>query len=528
MDAGVDSAYNFYRTENEPMSNNARSHRVAILGFSLEANRRSPVSDKTVFERTLLMHGSQISAELDGDRATLPGTVQGFCAEMDANSQWEPVPILLAEAPPGGPADQAFFDEMLAQMRTGLEQSGLLDGVYISEHGAGLATELDDADGAVFQMVRDVVGPEVPIVVTLDLHGHVTPRMAGAADVLVAYLTNPHVDQRERGREAASIMQEMHAGMKPHSALIRVPMISPAVSLLTANGPYADLIRYGQSTITSNIVNVSILAGFAPADASTNGLSVVVTARDCQATAQTLATELATRAWADRRRYIANLTSLQASVEHALQVAGDPSLPPVLLADVADNPGGGGRGNTTYLMRELHERQITGVVIGMVYDPALAAQAVNVGINNRFDAQFNQQETTRFSEPYQGKVVVEHLADGPCVGRRGIYADRRVNLGPCALLNMDGIRIAVVSHRHQCADPIFLERLGIDLATVRILVIKSRGHFRAGFDEYFSPNQIIEVDAPGLTTPIIAQLELQRVPRPVYPLDPDMSWAPPQ
>jgi len=512
------------------MPNNARSPRVAILGFSLESNRRSPVSDKAVFERTLLLLGDQISAEINGDRASLPGTVQGFCAGMDANGHWEPVPILLAEAPPGGPADQVFFDEMLAQMRAGLEQatqSGALDGVYISEHGAGLATELDDADGAVFQMARDVVGADVPIIATLDLHGHVTPRMAGAADVLVAYLTNPHVDQRERGEEAASIMQEMQAGMKPHSVLIRVPMISPAVSLLTANGPYADLIRYGQSTITPDIVNVSILAGFAPADASTNGLSVVVTARDSQATAQTFATDLATRAWADRHRYTANLTSLQDSVEQASQVASNPSLPSVLLADVADNPGGGGRGNTTYLLRELHERKITGVVVGMMYDPALAAQAVGIGVNNQFNAHFNQQDSTRFSEPYQGNAVVEHLADGPCVGRRGIYANRRVNLGPCALLNMDGIRIAVVSHRHQCADPIFLERLGVDLASVRILVIKSRGHFRAGFDEFFAPEQIIEVDAPGLTTPIIERLELQRVPRPVYPLDPDMSWTPP-
>ncbi|MGB7242154.1 MAG: M81 family metallopeptidase [Sulfitobacter sp.] len=510
------------------MPNNLNNPRVAILGFSLESNRQSPVSDKAVFERTLLLAGEQISAELNGDRAGLPGTVQGFCAGMDANGQWEPVPILLAEAPPGGPADQRFFDDMLAQMRVGLEQAGTLDGVYISEHGAGLATELDDADGAVFQMARDVVGPDVPIIATLDLHGHVTPRMADAANVLVAYLTNPHVDQFERGQEAASIMQEMFGGMKVHSALIRVPMISPAVSLLTASGPYADLIRYGQSVITPNIVNVSILAGFAPADASTNGLSVVVTTRDGQATAQALAADLASRAWADRHRYVANLTSLQDSVEQAAQVASNPSLPPVLLADVADNPGGGGRGNTTYLLHELHQRGVTGVVVGMMFDPALAVQAVKVGINNRFDAQFNQQESTRFSEPYRSHVVVEHLADGPCVGRRGIFAKRRVNLGPCALLNMDGIRIAVVSHRQQCADPIFLERLGVDLAAVRVLIIKSRGHFRAGFDEFFAPDQIIEVDAPGLTTPIIERLELQRVPRPVYPLDPDMSWAPPQ
>ena len=501
--------------------------RIAILGFSLEANRNAPVSDRLIFEQTLLLEGAALGAALASDRESLPGTVQGFCAEMDAQGPWQPVPILLAEAPPGGPADQAFFDDMLARMRAGLAAAGAVDGVYISEHGAGLATGLDDADGAVFQMARDVVGAGVPIVATLDLHGHVTERMVSAASVLISYLTNPHVDQRERGREAAQVMREMRAGMKPHSVLVRVPMISPAVSLLTASGPYADLIRLGQSRVTPDIVNVSILAGFAPADASTNGLSVVVTSRKDRETARRLATELAARAWAERHRYRANLTALDEAVRLAAQAAGDASRPAVLLADVADNPGGGGRGNTTYLLRRLHEARVPGTVIGMMFDPALAEQAHREGPGARFLARFNRTETTRFSEPFEAEVQVERLADGPCVGRRGIYAGRRVNLGPCALLAADGLRIAVVSRRHQCADPVFLERLGVDLASVRVLVIKSRGHFRAGFDELFAPAQIVEVDAPGLTTPIIERLGLQRVPRPVYPLDAEMAWAPP-
>lgn len=135
-----------------------------------------------------------------------------------------------------------------------------------------------------------------------------------------------------------------------------------------------------------------------------------------------------------------------------------------------------------------------------MYDPALAAEAHSAGEGGQFTARFNQEEDTRFSEKYEGAVVVEKLTVESCIGRRGIYAERRVDLGPCALLNLDGIRILVVSRRHQCADPVFLERMGIDLAKVRALVLKSRGHFRAGFDEFFKHKQIIEVDAPGLTT----------------------------
>lgn len=506
--------------------------RIAILGFSLESNRNSPISDRLIFEQTMYLAGDEISNALANDRSVLPGTVRGFCAAMDNHGDWVPVPIVLAEAPPGGPAEHDFFNDMLEQMREGLrvatDQYGKLDGVYISEHGAGLSTEDDDADGAVFAMVRETVGPDVPVIATLDLHGHVTPKMVSAIDVLVSYITNPHIDQVERGHEAATIMLDMQSGMKVYSALVKVPMVSPAVSLLTAVGPYADLINYGQSCLNDVVLNVSILAGFAPANASTNGMSVVVTTRNDLKTAQALAIDLATRAWSDRHRYIAKLTPISEAIEKAQTVLSDTAMPSVLLADVADNPGGGGRGNTTYLLRDMHQLKLQGVVLGMMFDPALAERAHTAGEGARMTAQFNQQEADLFSQPYEAEVVVEKLLNETCVGRRGIYEGRRVDLGPCALLDMDGIRILVVSQRQQCADPIFLERMGVNLTNVRVLVIKSRGHFRAGFDEFFQPEQIIEVDAPGLTTPDLTKLDLTRVPRPVFPLDEGMQWDPPE
>ena len=504
--------------------------RVAILGFVLEANRNAPVSDRDVFEETLYLDGRGIAAELEGDRKGLPSAVQGFCEEMDARGAWTPVPILLAEAPPGGPADHAFFTNMIETMDAALRQSDAVDGVYICEHGAGLSTEWDDADGAVFAMARDVVGPGVPIVATLDLHGHVTPRMNDTADVMVAYLTNPHVDGADRGREAAGIMRDLLAGMRTCSVLIRVPMISPSVSLLTAQGPYADLINLGQALLAPPLINISILAGFAPADATTNGMSIVVAARSDtdggSVAAEAAARQLAERAWSDRQRYRAHLTSLDDAIDQAMAVSQDASLPGIILADVADNPGGGGRGNTTYLLRRLHEGTARGVVIGMMIDPPLAAEAHDLGEGAVFTAKFNRDEDNPFSEPYSVEVSVERLASGPFLGRRGIYAGRRVNLGLCALLKFDGIEVVVASHRQQCADPVFLERVGIDVSQVRTLVIKSRGHFRAGFDEFFRPEQIYEVDVPGLTTPVLTRLGLNRVPRPIYPLDPDMEWSP--
>ena len=512
-------------------ANNQKAPNVAILGFSLESNRQAPISDRKAFEENTYLNSSEIKKELSGDMAGLPVTVQGFCSRMDAIGHWTPIPILLAEAPPGGPAENSFFIDMLNNMRECLISEPSIDAVYISEHGAGLTTEDDDADGAVFEMVRTTVGPNIPIVATLDLHGHVTSKMLCSADVMVAYRTNPHVDQSERGSEAANIVTSMVNGMEVTSTLVKVPMISPAVSLLTSSGPYADLIKYGQTLLRDEIINISILAGFAPADAWTNGMSVLVTTKGSDKLSKNLATDtanhLAGRAWSDRRRYITNLINPQKMIELCKSVSENPDKSGIIIADVADNPGGGGRGSTVFALKALLEANIEHATVGMIVDPALAKEAHQIGEGTSFCAIFNRDDTTEFSEKWQAQATVLKLTEGNCVGRRGLYKGRRLDLGLCAVLSISGIKVVISTARHQLADPIFLERMGIDISLLRVLVVKSRGHFRAGFDEYHSPSNIFEVDFPGLTTPIIENLSLKNVRRPIFPLDADMEWEVP-
>ena len=142
-----------------------------------------------------------------------------------------------------------------------------------------------------------------------------------------------------------------------------------------------------------------------------------------------------------------------------------------------------------------------------------------------FAAQFNRAETTKFSEKWAAPARVAALSDGNCVGRRGIYAGQRLALGPCAALAIGGITVVVVSHRLQCADPIFFEMMGLDIAKARVVAVKSRGHFRGGFDEFFGPEQIVEVDLPGLTSPMLSRFDWTRLPRPVIPLDDGVEFS---
>jgi microcystin degradation protein MlrC len=384
-----------------------------------------------------------------------------------------------------------------------------------------------DPDGEIFAMVRSIAGPDIPVVATLDLHGNVSERMVEAADAIVAYRTNPHVDMRERGIETADILLEMFAGMHPETAFIRLPLTPPTVTLLTEHGPYADIINYGQSLITEDIANVSILGGFAYSDTPKNGLAIIVTAKRGGGIAQALARNIADTAWADHERYVPRLTSLEDAVERVVAAGQDPDLPAPILADVADNPGGGGNGNTMWILEALHKAEVTGVLVGVVYDPELAAEAHRLGEGATFKAVFNRNEPDEFSRRFEAEAKVLCLKDGDCVGRRGFYAGRRMNLGPSALLDLGGIQVVVISIRTQCADPVFLEMMGLDIGRARAVVVKSRGHFRAGFDELFSDQQVIEVNAPGLTSPILSRFDFRYLPRPVFPVDPIVDWSPP-
>jgi microcystin degradation protein MlrC len=497
---------------------------VALLGFSIECNKFAPVATKAHFTARTYLEGDAIVAEARAPAPVMLPETPGFVAAMDASGPWTPVGIALAMTEPNGPVEHGFFVELLDTIEHRLKGALPLDAIYICSHGAALTTEEDDPDGVLFAKVREIVGLDVPIAATLDLHANVSERMVRSLDAFIGYRTNPHLDMRERGAEAAAAIRDMLAGLRPQSAFIRLPIVPPTVTLLTAAGPYAEMIALGQRRMNPEIMNVSAMGGFAFADAATCGLSVVVTARHDKRAAETLAREIAALGWANRARFYPHLTSLDDAVAKALAVGRDPSLPALAFADVADNPGGGGRGNTVFLLRAFYEAGVRDALLGVFYDPDLAAEAHRKGVGARFEAHFNRAETTNFSEPYTASATVAAVTDGNCVGRRGIYAGMRLELGPCAALRVGGVTVVVISHRVQCADPIFFEMMGLDIGRARSVVVKSRGHFRGGFDEFFGPEQIVEVDLPGLTSPVLSRFDWKRLPRPVIPLDDNVEW----
>ena len=502
--------------------------RIALLGFSIECNRFAPVATEADFQTRTLIGGTDMLAEARSAAPRMLGELPGFVAAMDEAGAWQPVPSLLAMAEPNGPVEQAFFNRLIQRWEDDLTAAGPLDGVYLVLHGAGLTTQDHDPEGTLLTMVRHHVGPDIPVVATFDLHANVSDANVTPLNAFIGYRTNPHLDMRERGAEAAVTLRRLLAGTRTFLARIRLPIVPPTVTQLTAsnvpNRPYGELIDLGQQRMTEapyagRMLNVSVMGGFAYADTPFNGLTVVVTATD-QSAADALAREIAVAGWQRRDRFRPTLTSLDEAVRLATTTRT-----PLIFADVADNPGGGGRGNTMVILQAFLQAGVSNALVGVIHDPALAREAHERGKASVFEARFNRDGGDAFSKPFAAQARVAALIDGPIRGRRGIYANNTLDIGPAAALNVDGITVIVLTNRHQCADPMFFEAFGLDVAAARIVMVKSRGHFRGGFDEFFRHEQVIEVDAPGLTSPVLSRFPWRHMPRPVLPIDDHAEWV---
>jgi microcystin degradation protein MlrC len=500
--------------------------RVALMGMILESNRYAKPACRDDFENLTWMGGNALMAEARSDAPGLAQEFAAFVRGMDATGPWTPVPVLLAASHPHGPVEESVFEEYAGAIIQGLSEP--VDAVYLCHHGAMVATHLDDPDGELARRVRAAVGPDVPIIQTLDLHGNISDMMCDNADLIVGYRTNPHVDFIERGEEAAFSLRRILAGIAtPKMVHVKLPLVPASVVLLTADSAYGDLIDYGQrrqAELRGAILNVSIFGNFIFADTPSNGVSVVVTARDDRAVAEALAHEIADMGWEMRHRFVCSLTP----VAEAVRMANATDHTPVIFSDSGDNPGGGGSGRTTELLAVLHAAGARGAFYGSFADPELALEAHDLGVGATFSAHFNRSaggaSWEQWDVPLTATATVAALHDGEVTGRLGMTAGRRLHLGPSARLTIGGIEVIVITDRTQTADPIFFEMFGLDIAQASTVVVKSRGHFRAGFLPWFPPENVYEIDTAGLTSPVLDRWPFERLPRPSFPLDPDTQW----
>lgn len=493
----------------------------------LESNAFARTVLERGFRAFLYLEGDDVTADARAEHPRVMSEVVGFYAAMDRLGPWEPVPILVTMSG-GGAVDHDFFATTVAKVQHELAAAGPVEAVYICNHGAMVTTEEEDGDGVFFAAVRETVGADVPIVATLDPHGNVSDLMIDSVDVVVAYLTDPHIDQVERGEEAAELLHELWGGMKPHKVAVRLPIVAPNVSLFTDEGPFAEMIAMGQDRQTAAIANVSILGGFAFSDTSKNGLTVIVTGRNHRTAARALASAVADLGWENRERFVCEPTPIDHAVARAVAAGDDPSLPSMVFSDLGDNCGAGGPVNTLWMLEALHQAGARGVLIINFRDRRLVEAATAAGVGNTIAARFTGDDWGRDGDTtLTADAAVLALHDGHLIGRRGIVAGKSLYAGPMALLDLGGVRVVVTSRAAVGNDPIYSEALGVDLAAVRTIVVKVRSSFPPAYDEFVQHENMLFVDTPGRTSPMLDRMPFKRLPRPVYPLDRDFEWINP-
>jgi microcystin degradation protein MlrC len=507
----------------------AAHHRVAVVGYAHEVN---------VFADPVGSSSGVDDATLDGGLASSwsAGPVLEQLRARRGDSV-EIVELPVWEFGASGPLDGDDFRTVLAdvdaRLARHLADEGPLDAVVVLGHGAGRSTDDDDTDATFFEMLRRRVGDEVPIVVVLDFHANLSARMCDAVDVIVGYRTNPHVDVVDCSREAAEHVHRLLGdgdGSAPRPRIVWAPipvLLSQIAQLTTPGEPLHEVMAHARRVEVPPIHNVSVFGGFSLGDGPSCGMSVSVSVDEGhEHLAEAAVRALADHVWDLRDRYRMRTTPLADAVPVAA-AAGRGERRPVLLADVADNPGGGAPGNSTFVLRALLDAGVTGVVMGMHCDRAVVDAAWEAGLGARLQVIFNAGGTRPLAPELAVVATVTSLQAAPLVPTRGVYAGSRRYSGRCVGLDLDGIGIAVSSYPVQCADDSTLHHVGLRPEHARVVVVKSRGHFRAGFDHLFSDDQIVEVGAPGVAPVDLDAVTWQHVPRPIWPLD-AVEWSTPE
>jgi microcystin degradation protein MlrC len=490
--------------------------RLFLAMMSHETNTFSTIpTDRAQFEARHLHYGGEV---IETFRNT--GTCVGGMIAAAERRGVQLVPSVAAAASPAGKVTRDIYAHVRDRMLADLRAAGRVDGVLLDLHGAMVTEDHDDGEADFIQAVREALGPGVPIAVTLDFHGNMSPEAVRGADLLHGYKTYPHVDMAERGAEATERLLEVIAGrIRPTAALRQPPLLPPLGSQGTARGPMRRLYDLAdEMEKDARVVSVSVFAGFPHADIPQAGLSVYVVTNGDQALADCLADQLARVAWDHRHEFAHRGRPVPEAVAHALAAEGRP----IVLADMADNTGGGAAGDGTEVLRELVRVGARSAVVACLWDPEAVEACIRAGVGRSITLPVGGKVDDRHGAPLTVTGRVRTLSDGRFVHKGPMARGLPGRLGPTAVLDVDDIKVILISLRWQTLDPEMIRFVGIDPLEEKVLVVKSTIHYRAAFEPI--AREIIEVDAPGLSSSNLERFPFARVRRPIYPLDPDTTY----
>jgi microcystin degradation protein MlrC len=485
--------------------------RVGIVGLLQESN--TFINSRTTldhFREDLLLRGEEIRTRMTDSSHEVGGFFDGLDVHGIVG-----VPLFLARALPFGVIEEAAFDTLVAELLGSIASAGELDGILAAPHGATVAENCPDADGYWLSRVRNLVGPQMPIIATVDPHANLSGTMVKVTDAIIAYATNPHLDQRETGIAAAHLMARTLAGeVQPVQEAAFPPLAINIQSQHTSELPMLDL--YGRARhaceVDGGILSHSIVLGFPYADVPEMGSAAIVVADKNRVLATTLAGEIGNEMVRMRHQFEPDFIG----VEEAVKSIADVGAHPVVLLDMGDNVGGGSPADSTHIVTALYSAGI-GPVFCCLYDPQVAQFAISNGSGSRLDSRAIGDERNPLVADFS--VVSTH--DGRFAereARHGGFSD--FDQGPTAVLisNDEMLTVMVTSRRMPPYSLRQLTAFGVDPSGFKAIVAKGVIAPMAAYRDV-AAGGFIHVDAPGVTRADMTKMDYVERRKPMFPFE---------
>jgi microcystin degradation protein MlrC len=467
--------------------------RIAVGGFQHETNCFVPVLTDfeyfaSVGDRPALCVGNDVLRNLP-NRAF---AMSGFLADMADRHQL--APLLWTSGGAGGYVTDDAYERIAGEMLRRLSEALPVDAVYLDLHGAMCSQSFEDGEGELLRRVRRVIGPDVPVVISLDYHVNLTRTMAEATDGMAVYHTYPHVDRAQTGSRAARILTTVLQRGRPGARAYRkLPFLLPLNFQCTLVQPSKGIVEKSAEGEGGEVLNLCYGAGFPPSDLHDCGPGVVAHGYS-QAAVDAAADALTRHIAALESSFAEPLLSPDDAIRQAMEI-GRRASRPVVIADTQDNPGCGGTGDTTGMLEALVRNRAERAALCVLTDPNAAAAAHAAGRGAEITLRVGGCTPLPDVAPFHGAFRVTGLSEGrflckgPCVG------GREANLGPTALLTIGGVSIVVAAKRMQAYDLEIFRHIGVEPTQQKILVVKSTCHFRADFEPI--AERVLIAVAPG-------------------------------
>ena len=426
------------------------------------------------------------------------------------------IPGSFMSALPGAIIEQSIIDNYIAELVELVRDSLPLDGVILFLHGAAQGEKTDDPEGDIISAVREVVGDDVPISVSLDMHANVTERMVKNANTISLYQRYPHIDVWETGERAARLcLGMMTKEISPKMAYVQIPMIVPASSYTTETEPYKSLMSKGKAYVEAGKLLDFSVSQMQPWLDVKDGYSSVLAISEDADTAAEIAKELAADLWNMRHEFKTDLTS----VDEIIKIGeANTSGKPVILNDFADSSRAGSSGDSPEALERIIALNSDVNALMYLNDRDFVEECKKVGVGNTVCTDLGGKLNKRLYTPVHIEATVKALFDGS-VRIRGSY----VNFGPCAVIRVRNTIVIVTTQHSFNGDPGLYRAFGYDPAEFQMVVVKACTSFRA----FYAPltDIIYPADTKGVATSNLLSLPYEKIPSTFYPFN-DGSFTP--